>query len=143
MLAQGQEWDGAKTSPFFLKDVSIPLLLTRLPSWNEPEGKYLEAALSDTTLSVSSRDSAVTMEMISHEWVVHKLNMNLTSQICVFGKKVKRVTIFPLKRCPGLLATPSSPFPLGRLFHVASGPRKAVCSLSSVVVTRDLCSWHP
>lgn len=55
-----------------------------------------------------SRDTAVTMEMIGHEWTVHKLNLHLTSQICQFGGKVKRVTIFSLAPDDAIF-----PFPAG------------------------------
>lgn len=48
------------------------------------------------------------MEMIGHEWTVHKLNLHLTSQICQFGGKVKRVTIFSLAPDDAIF-----PFPAG------------------------------
>lgn len=69
-----------------------------------------------STASVSSRDTAVAMEIISREWIVHKLNLHLTSQICHFGGKVKRLTIFLVHEKISLALTmPSSPFQLGRL----------------------------
>lgn len=55
-----------------------------------------------------SGDSAIPMESASCEWVVHKLNLHLTSRICLFGK-VERVTIFFLEETSGLLAALWSP----------------------------------
>lgn len=56
------------------------------------------------------------MEIISREWIVHKLNLHLTSQICQFRGKVERVTIFFLKEISLAPHCAVFPFPAGQAF---------------------------